>query len=72
VFNRLGVIASRLQDLPVAPGVKRRSPVPDPFPRPVTAIELAARAAETAHHHAIENQVELAQQRWLTEQEKAG
>jgi hypothetical protein len=71
-FNRLGQVTALLADMPVAPKVKRRSKPPAPFPRPLTAIELATKAAEAAHHSAIENEVELAQQRWLTEQEKAG
>ena len=72
VYNRLGQVTALLSDLPVAPKVKTRSKPAEPFATPVTAIDVARKAADVAHHHAIEQQVAEAQQRWLDQQEEAG
>lgn len=72
IRDRLGVVATLLGDMPLAPGVKRRSKPPPPFPRPLTAIERARAAAEAQMEADLDDMVAAAHATYEAEQQLTG
>jgi hypothetical protein len=66
VFDRLGVL---IADERARAGGKAPQ-YPPPFPRPVRAVDLARSEAEAIYLTELDDEVRVAQQRWLAQTQK--